>query len=112
MSLLSLNIKTFSLKDIKLPAQKERELKPLEDEVEVKTFLLKDIQPKVKPIIENKVKEEPIVENVKIEPTVVLKQPEIKTLWNSLDNNSRAFWIVGGRGGEISFNSFENNKKY
>jgi hypothetical protein len=32
MSLLSLNIKTFSLKDIQLPAQKERELKPLEVE--------------------------------------------------------------------------------
>jgi NADPH-dependent glutamate synthase beta subunit-like oxidoreductase len=32
MSLLSLNIKKFSLKEVKLPALKERELKPLEIE--------------------------------------------------------------------------------
>jgi hypothetical protein len=32
MSLLSLNIKKFSLKEVKLPALKERELKPLERE--------------------------------------------------------------------------------
>jgi hypothetical protein len=101
MSLLSTDIakiKRLSLKEVKLPAPKERELKPLE------------------PILKDKVIENAVV--IKPSPEPILKgieikvEPNIKSLWDSLDSSSKSFWIAGGRGGEVGFTTFENNKKY
>lgn len=90
MSLLSININQYSklsLKEVKLPAPKERELKPLE------------------PILKDKVIKNAVVIEKKTEPN-------IKSLWDILDSSSQSFWRFGGRGGEVGFTTFENNKKY
>lgn len=86
MRLLSTDItksKRLSLDEVKLPAQKTKEITPLE------------------PIL-------------KAEDVVIEKKPEpiLKSLWDSLDSSSKSFWRAGGRGGEVGFTTFENNKKW
>jgi hypothetical protein len=86
MSLLSINIKQLnklSLKEVTISTQKKRELKSLEVE--------------------------PLLNNNDIE---VKGEPNMKILWDKLDSRLKNFWEAGGRGGEIGFINFENNKKY
>jgi hypothetical protein len=39
-------------------------------------------------------------------------QPNTKIEWRDLDSSSKSFWNSGGRGGELGYNLYENNKKF
>jgi hypothetical protein len=39
-------------------------------------------------------------------------QPRPKIEWRDLDSSSKSFWNAGGRGGEVGYNLYENNKKF